>query len=113
MLNRQKQKFLYRHNLKQSKNSNDLNSIENIIKFVIDFVDVNNAKNKIIFDVYEKNNNEIEIFNFRIALMLKSKKKFNDDFYDNDFFVNENDDDEFIKNININKKMTKTMKTNK
>ena len=45
--------------------------------------------------------------------MLKSKKKVNDDFYDNDFFVNKNDDDEFIKNININKKITKTMKTNK
>ena len=104
---------MYRHDLKQFKNSNNSNSIENIIKFVIDFVDANNAKNKIIFDVYEKNNDEIEIFNFRIALMLKSKKKFNDDFYDNDFFVNENDDDEFIKNININKKMTKTMKTNK
>ena len=113
VLNRQKQKFLYRHNLKQFKNSNDLNSIENIIKFVIDFVDANNAKNKIIFDVYEKNNDEIEIFNFRIALMLKSKKKFNDDFHNNDFFVNENDDDKFIKNIDIDKKMTKTMKTNK
>ena len=45
--------------------------------------------------------------------MLKSKKKFNDNFHDNNFFVNENDDDEFIKNINIDKKMTKTMKTNK
>ena len=46
-----------------------------MIKFVIDFVDANNTKNKNIFYVYEKNNNEIEIFNFRIALMLKSKKK--------------------------------------
>ena len=80
---------------------------------VIDFVDTNNAKNKIIFDVYKNNNNEMKIFNFRIALMLKSKKKINDDFYDNNFFVNENDDDEFIKNININKKITKTIKTNK
>ena len=94
---------MYRHNLKQFKNSNNLNSIENIIKFVIDFVDTNNAKNKIIFDVYKKNNNEIKIFNFRIALMLKSKKKFNKNFYDNDFFVNENNNDEFMKNININK----------
>ena len=106
--------ILYRYDLKRFKNSNDSNSIENIIKFVINFVDTNNAKNKIIFNVYKKNNNEIEIFNFRIALILKSKKKFNDDFYDNDFFVNENDDDEFMKNIDIDeKKITKTMKTNK
>ena len=81
--------------------------IKNIIKFVIDFVDTNNAKNKIIFNIYKKNNDEIKIFNFRIALMLKSKKKINNNFYDNDFFINKNDNDEFIKNINIDKKNDK------
>ena len=104
VLNREKQEILYRHNLKQFKDSNDSNSIENIIKFAIDFVDANNAKNKIIFHVYEKDNDEIEAFNFRIALMLKSKKKLNNNFHDNDFLVNENDDDEFMKNIDINEK---------
>ena len=47
---------------------------KNIIKFVIDFIDANNAKNKVIFNVYKKDNDKIKIFNFRIALILKSKK---------------------------------------
>ena len=31
----------------------------------------------------------------------------NNNFHDNDFFVNKNDDDEFMKNIDINKKNNK------